>query len=54
MEIIKFIGVVIVVIGFALKFDTIATVVVAGLAMLLQIYYLHQLKKNKGKEPDEA
>ena len=32
MEIIKLIGVVIVVIGFALKFDTIATVVVAGLA----------------------
>ncbi|MBQ2086202.1 MAG: DUF969 domain-containing protein [Oscillospiraceae bacterium] len=32
MEIIKLIGVVIVVIGFALKFDTIATVVIAGLA----------------------
>lgn len=32
MDIIKLIGVVIVVIGFALKFDTIATVVVAGLA----------------------
>ena len=32
MEIIKLIGVVIVIIGFALKFDTIATVVLAGLA----------------------
>lgn len=32
MEIIKLIGVVIVVVGFALKFDTIATVVVAGIA----------------------
>ena len=32
MEIIKLIGVVIVVIGFALKFDTIATVVIAGIA----------------------
>ena len=32
MEIIKPIGVVIVVVGFALKFDTIATVVVAGIA----------------------
>ena len=31
MEIVKLIGVVIVVIGFALKFDTIATVVLAGL-----------------------
>ncbi len=31
MEIIKLIGVVIVIIGFALKFDTIATVVLAGL-----------------------
>ena len=31
MEIVKLIGVVIVVIGFALKFDTIATVVIAGL-----------------------
>lgn len=31
MEILKLIGVVIVVIGFALKFDTIATVVIAGL-----------------------
>ena len=30
MEILKLIGVLIVVIGFALKFDTIATVVVAG------------------------
>jgi len=32
MDIIKLIGVVIVVIGFALKFDTIATVVIAGIA----------------------
>ena len=32
MEIMKLIGVLIVVIGFALKFDTIATVVVAGIA----------------------
>lgn len=32
MEIIKLIGVVIVIIGFALKLDTIATVVIAGLA----------------------
>lgn len=32
MEILKLIGVVIVVIGFAIKFDTIATVVIAGLA----------------------
>ena len=32
MEIIKLIGVVIVVVGFALKFDTIATVVIAGIA----------------------
>ena len=32
MEILKLIGVVIVIIGFAIKFDTIATVVIAGLA----------------------
>ena len=32
MEIMKLIGVLIVVIGFALKLDTIATVVVAGIA----------------------
>ncbi|MEG0912187.1 MAG: DUF969 domain-containing protein [Oscillospiraceae bacterium] len=32
MEILKLIGVVIVIVGFALKFDTLATVVVAGLA----------------------
>ncbi len=32
MEIFKLIGVVIVIIGFAIKFDTIATVVIAGLA----------------------
>ncbi|MDO4548096.1 MAG: DUF969 domain-containing protein [Clostridia bacterium] len=32
MEVLKLIGVVIVIIGFAIKFDTIATVVVAGLA----------------------
>ena len=32
MEILKLIGVVIVIVGFALKFDTIATVVIAGVA----------------------
>ena len=32
MEVLKLIGVVIVVIGFAIKFDTIATVVIAGIA----------------------
>lgn len=32
MEVLKLIGVVIVIVGFALKFDTIATVVLAGLA----------------------
>ena len=31
MEALKLIGVVVVIIGFALKFDTIATVVIAGL-----------------------
>ena len=35
MEILKLIGVVIVIIGFAIKFDTIATVVIAGLATAL-------------------